>query len=67
MNLTSQRRLASKILKIGATRVRFDSNRLFEIEQAITREEIRRLIKDGAIQTVPKKGVSRGRARVLHQ
>lgn len=38
-----------------------------DVEAAITREEIRRLIHEGAIQQRPKRGVSRGRARVLHE
>jgi len=38
-----------------------------EAEAAITREEIRRLIHEGAILSLPKKGVSRARARVLQE
>jgi len=38
-----------------------------DVEVAITREEIRRLIHEGAIQSLPEKGVSRARARVLHE
>jgi len=34
---------------------------------AITREEIRKLIHEGAIKPTPKKGVSRVRARALHE
>jgi large subunit ribosomal protein L19e len=39
-----------------------------EISLAITRDDIRRLVDEGAIQKKPVRGVSRGRARYkLHQ
>ena len=67
MSLSSQRRLAAEILKVGEGRVWIDSNRIEEVEIAITREEIRKLIHEGAIRSLPKKGVSRTRARVIHE
>lgn len=67
MSLRSQRRLAADILKIGKTRVWIDPDRMYEVEAAITREEIRRLIHEDAIKVLPEKGVSRARARVLHE
>ncbi len=67
MSLKSQRRLAADILKVGEGRVWIDPNRTEDVEAAITREEIRRLIHEGVIQPLPKKGVSRARARVLQE
>ncbi len=67
MSLRSQRRLAAEILKVGENRVWIDPERTIDVEVAITREEIRRLVHEGAIKPVPKKGVSRARARVLQQ
>ena len=67
MNLKSQRRMAADILKVGETRVWIDPERGDEVELAITREEIRRLIREEAIRKVPKRGVSRARARVVHE
>lgn len=61
MSLSLQKRLAAELLKCGESRVRFDPERLDEIESAITREDIRRLIEEGAIYKVPKKGISKGR------
>ncbi|MDW8083743.1 MAG: 50S ribosomal protein L19e [Candidatus Caldarchaeum sp.] len=61
MTLTMQRRMAADLLKCGQTRVKFDPERLEDIESAITRAEIRKLIADGAIYKVPAKGVSRAR------
>jgi len=65
--LKSQRRLASKILKVGETRVWFDPDRTDLVEEVITREEIRRLIHSGVIKAKPQTGISRGRARRLHE
>jgi len=44
-----------------------DPNRIDDVEVAITRAEIKKLIHEGAIQQLPAKGVSRARARVLHE
>jgi len=63
MNLASQKQLAAKIMKAGASRVRFDPERLEDVSGALTREDIRGLIKSGAIKAKPKKGNSRGRIR----
>ena len=65
MSLRSQRRLAAEILKVGEGRVWIDPDRTEDVEAAITREEIKKLIHEGIIQSPPKKGVSRSRAKVL--
>ena len=44
-------------------RVLFDSDRLADIKEAITKIDIKGLIKDKAISKKPVKSVSRGRAR----
>lgn len=67
MNLKNQRKLAARILNVGKTRIWFDPNRLTEIKEAITGKDIGSLIKDKAVQAKPKVGVSRGRARKLHE
>jgi len=61
--LDFQKRVAADLLGCGVNRVRFDQERIDEIAEAITREEIRYLIKDGAIYKAPEKGVSRARTR----
>jgi len=63
LKLTFQKRLAADLLKCGIHRVKLDPEKLEEISEAITREEIRQLIKDGAIEKKKKKGVSRARVR----
>lgn len=45
--------------------MRIDPDRLEDVDIAITRDEIRRLAREGAIQLVQKKGVSRGRSRAV--
>jgi len=67
LSLKSQRRLASQLLKVGKNRVWIDPDRTEDVEVAITRSEIKKLIHEGAIRQVPAKGVSRARARVLHE
>ncbi|PMP73789.1 MAG: 50S ribosomal protein L19e [Aciduliprofundum sp.] len=63
MDLTFQKELASKILKCGKSRVYIDPKALDDVSEAITREDIRILIKKGVIRKLPKKGNSRSRIR----
>jgi len=65
--LKSQRRLAAQILKVGQNRVWINPEKMEDAEAAMTREEIRKLIHEGVIKSLPEKGVSRARARVLHE
>jgi len=62
-DVASQKRIVASVLKCGVNRVWFDPARLSDIENAISREDLRVLITDGAIKARQKKGVSRGRAR----
>lgn len=63
MKMKSQRRIAASILKVGKERVWFDPSRLQDIKDAITKEDVRSLIKEGAIKAKPIKGISKGRFR----
>ncbi|MDP6641870.1 MAG: 50S ribosomal protein L19e [Candidatus Nanoarchaeia archaeon] len=63
MNLSTQKRLSSEILKVGKDRVYFDQTRLEDIKEALTKEDIRGLIKDRVIQKKPQTGVSKSRFR----
>ncbi len=67
MSLRSQRRLAADILKVGEGRVWIDPERTEDVEAAITREEIRKLIHEEVIKSLPKRGVSRARAKIFHE
>jgi large subunit ribosomal protein L19e len=64
-NLTGQRRLAAQILKIGQNRVWIDPARMDDVDGAITREEVRKLIHEKIIVSLPEKGVSRSRAKII--
>ncbi len=65
MNLRNKKRVASKLLKCGEGRVRFDPEKAELISQAITREDIRKLIKEGVISKKQIQGISRARANVI--
>lgn len=67
MSLRSQRRLASDILKTGENSIWVDPEKIVDVDGAITRSDIRRLIHEGTIKVVDKQGTSRGRARLLHE
>lgn len=47
--------MASRVLGVGLNRIRFDESSGDGLEDAITRGNIRALVKDGVIWTVPKK------------
>jgi large subunit ribosomal protein L19e len=64
-DLKGQRRLAAQILKIGQNRVWINPERMDDVEGAITREEIRKLIHEKIIVSLPVKGVSRSRAKII--
>lgn len=63
MNLKSQKRLAASIMDVGENRVWIDPERAEDVEVAITRQEIRKLIHEGAIKALLERSLSRGRAR----
>jgi large subunit ribosomal protein L19e len=64
-DLKGQRRLAAQILKIGQNRVWINPERMDDVDGAITREEVRKLIHEKIIVSLPEKGVSRSRAKTI--
>jgi len=62
-SLLSQRRIAAEILGIGVNRVWIDPEAIEEVEKAVTKEEIRKLIEERKIWKKPIKGTSRHRAK----
>ncbi len=66
-NLKSQRRLAAQILKVGQNRVWIDPERMDDVEGAITREEVEKLIHEKVIRSLPEAGVSRSRAKTVQE
>ncbi|MAE13719.1 50S ribosomal protein L19e [Candidatus Woesearchaeota archaeon] len=63
MKLSLQKRLAGAIKKASKKRVKFDSEQLEDVKEAITKSDLRGLLKDGSVRVEQKKGVSRVRAR----
>ena len=62
-DLSAQKRLAADVLDVGKSRVWLDPAAQEEIEDAITREDIRELVDQGTIRADAPSGNSRGRAR----
>ncbi len=63
MKLDTKKRLAADILKAGVNRVWIDPARAVDVSSAITRDDIKGLIRQGAIKVKPERGISRGRLR----
>ncbi len=57
----AQKRMAAQLLGCGLSRVRMASTK--EVAEALTREDVRQLIKKGLIWAAQPKGTSRGAAR----
>jgi len=65
MEIRSQKRMAAEIFKCGTDKVWIDPNELEEVSKAITKADIRRLIKRGVIKRKTTNQHSRGRARKI--
>jgi len=63
VSLKSQKRLAASVLKCGKRKIWLDPNEVNEISMANSRQNIRKLIKDGFIIRKPPIVHSRARAR----
>lgn len=63
MKFTVQRRLAADVMGCSPSRVHFEEEALEEIKEAITKMDIRGLIKRGAITEKPEVGTSRFNSR----
>lgn len=59
--------MAAEILNCGENRVFFDPYLIDEIKMAITREDMRNLIKEGVIKKKYKKGISNYRKNKNHE
>jgi len=56
MNMGNKKTLAAKTMKVGKSRITFDVERLTEIKEAITKEDIRGLVVSKAILVSGIKG-----------
>merc|ERR1712003_444069 len=64
LSLKLQKRLAAEVLKCGKRKVWLDPNEVNEISMANSRQNIRKLVKDGFVIKKPENIHSRSRARV---
>ena len=62
VNLKAKKRLVSRVTGVGVHRVKFDSDHLDDVADAITRENIRSLITANTIKIKSFVGTSKGRA-----
>ena len=62
VNLKAKKRLASRVTGVGVHRIKFDTDHLDDIADAITRENIRSLITANTIKIKSFTGTSKGRA-----
>ncbi len=67
MDLKKIRKIAERLLGVGASKVWFDPAQLESIAEAMTTDDIRSLIKDGAIRKKRGQLHSKGRARILKE
>lgn len=61
--MNTVRRIASEVLGAGESKIRFKPEAASKISEALTREDIRSLIKDGSIYAIQPRGVSRIRGK----
>lgn len=62
-NVRTQKRIAAKVLKIGETRVWVNPDAAVDVAQAMTRDDVREIVKQGLIQEKPAKKQTRARAK----
>ncbi|KAK5794497.1 hypothetical protein PVK06_035728 [Gossypium arboreum] len=67
VSLKLQKRLAASVLKCGRSKVWLDPNEINEISMANSRQNVRKLVKDGFIIRKPTKIHSRSRARRMKE
>ena len=64
MMLKAQKKIAASVLKCSPKHVVFDTEKLPEIKEAITKQDIKTLVTDGLIKRVRKNEQSKARTRV---
>jgi large subunit ribosomal protein L19e len=58
-----QKRLAARVMKCSPYRIKFDTDNLSAVKEAITAFDVRRLINQGIIMRTPEQDIARFRAR----
>ena len=65
MQITNQKKMAAQILKCGVNRVWVDPRYVDQVSGAVQKSDIRELIEEGLIKSLPITGTSRVRSRKL--
>jgi len=65
MTVKTVKRIAADLMKVGKSRIWLDPKRMEDVESAVTRQDVRKLIKERAIAKRPSAHPSRGRKRLL--
>ncbi|MEK6841491.1 MAG: 50S ribosomal protein L19e [Nanoarchaeota archaeon] len=63
MNLRNKKRIAKSLFNVGNERIWIDPNKLKEVKEAITKKDIKNLVKQGIIFIKKKHGQSKFRIR----
>lgn len=62
-SLRTQKRIAAEVLGIGQSRIWINPESMQDVLQAMTRDDVRELIKEGLIQEKPEKKPTRATAK----
>ncbi|MCX8190361.1 MAG: 50S ribosomal protein L19e [Candidatus Diapherotrites archaeon] len=65
MRTEKAKEIASRLLKVGKSKIWVNPQELNSVKEAITKEDIRELIRKGTLKKTKKKWQSRGRAKEL--
>jgi len=65
MGVNSVRKIAAEMLKCGESRIRIEMSK--ETEEALTREDVKSLIRSGLVWKVQKKGTSKFRTKFAYR
>lgn len=66
INLRDKRELAARTLGVGVNRIKIEPEFMDDLQDAITRDDIRSLVTARSLYVTQIKGTSRGRARARH-
>lgn len=67
LNIRSQRNIAKGILKVGKNKVWIDPEKTSSVQEAITKNDLRKLISEGTITARPIVGTSTSRSKKIKE
>ncbi|ALU11377.1 50S ribosomal protein L19 [Ignicoccus islandicus DSM 13165] len=60
-------RLAASVAGVGESRIWIDPTRLDELNEVVSKADVRKLMEEGVIKVLPERGNSRSRWKVRHE